>query len=976
MVVERNRSTNARFSNMTRRAVARPSKRIPDDYFRIRDFEYVQPLYDLAFLLEIDALANEFEVPKYRTFSLWRAGLSLDSYSTTIDRWLDGTLPDEELDNVPTSRIRNYLRCIKKTGTIPELRKYRATGFARGLRLRSVRGLGPTNIALTISSRSIPAEWSEQATINLNLQRERITRLYNREPIGPWQTAHIVPPLLRFLHSIEEVGGRSFRWSVAGLSDPFHPVEGKVVIDGNISIEALAKGVQRVRKTEKLFGVQGLDGSTIEVEHQMGWRFTIRTGSKARCTIRELINRFDPIANEHRKKLKSDLHLHTAWSDGTASINTMAAAALRNGLKYIAVTDHSRSSKLQSGLTPAMWIRQANALSLARPSCPILHGIEVDILRNGSLDLPDNLLAAADIVVASIHSGFTEDEQENTARIVRAIESGYIDVLAHPTTSLVGKPGVPDWGRPATKVDWDRVFHTCATWGVALEMNCFPSRLDLPIELLARAAKKGCPICFGSDAHSRAHLINLRFGEAALVRLPTAVVLNCLSYGGLKRWISKNRKKRQKLKRQLSRFVQSEFPFDGAKQNRSLKARVQGPSKIPIGSRVVGIDLTAGNKATGIALIEGKTVKTESLWSDADIISFIKKHKPKIVSIDSPLGLPGGGNIVNPKAGIVRVAEQDLASIGIPAYPALIDSMEPLTLRGIRLRKKIEELPSAPKVIESYPGAAQDILAIPRKQKSFELLRHGLARLGLGGPGLRTQSHDEMDAITSGVVARYFEAGDYEPMGIEGEAQLIVPKVYPLKFREPPVLCLAGKTGAGKSVVARYLAVFFGFSWIHTRDLIREIVSADMRLPRRKRLFADAINPAAITERDLQEFGAIILNKYEQAPLRRKLTQKIRRLKGAIVVDSIRGLNDVDHASVVRRPILTWSIDCPDPLIQSRLATRAKLGSRIVKSDSPVDRTVPTVRQHSDMIIPNAGSLEELRWRVDDALFEILQLEP
>src|SRR5437763_14192862 len=115
MVVERNRSTNLRFSNMTRRAVARPSKRIPGDYFRFRDFEYVQPLYDLAFLLEVDALASKAEVPKYRTFSLWRAALSLDSYTSTIDRWLDGILADEQLDSVPTPRIQEYLWSVKKT---------------------------------------------------------------------------------------------------------------------------------------------------------------------------------------------------------------------------------------------------------------------------------------------------------------------------------------------------------------------------------------------------------------------------------------------------------------------------------------------------------------------------------------------------------------------------------------------------------------------------------------------------------------------------------------------------------------------------------------------------------------------------------------------------------------------------------------------------------------------------------------------
>src|SRR5438445_7047491 len=144
-------------------------------------------------------------MPKYRTFSLWRAALSLDSYTATIDRWLDGGLSDEQLDNVPTSRIQDYLRSIKKTGTIQELRKYRARRFARGLRLRSLRGLGPANIALAISSRSIPEELFEQAAINLNLQRERITSLYNRQPLGPWQVAHVIPPLLRFLCTLERI---------------------------------------------------------------------------------------------------------------------------------------------------------------------------------------------------------------------------------------------------------------------------------------------------------------------------------------------------------------------------------------------------------------------------------------------------------------------------------------------------------------------------------------------------------------------------------------------------------------------------------------------------------------------------------------------------------------------------------------------------------------------------------------------------
>jgi dephospho-CoA kinase len=171
------------------------------------------------------------------------------------------------------------------------------------------------------------------------------------------------------------------------------------------------------------------------------------------------------------------------------------------------------------------------------------------------------------------------------------------------------------------------------------------------------------------------------------------------------------------------------------------------------------------------------------------------------------------------------------------------------------------------------------------------------------------------------------------------------------------------------------LAVFFGFRWIHTRDLIREIVIDDISAPPTKKLFAGMVDPARIGEVDLREFGRIILDKYEQIPLRTKLTQKVRASKAAVVVDSIRDINDVDHASIIGRPILTWSIDCPEPIIQNRLATRAKLGGRILKSASPVDRTAPTIQQQSDKVITNAGSLEELRWRVDDALFEVLRLK-
>lgn len=955
-----------------------PSGPLSNDYVRIRDFEYVQPLYDLAFLLEVSALADGSEVPKYRTFSLWRAGYSLDGYGTTIDRWLDGSASDADLDYVPSSRIREYLTQIRKTGTVPELREYRSERFARCLRLRSVRGLGPSQIALTASTNSLTDEWFNQAAINLSLQRDRITELYNGNHIGPWQTAHVVPPLLRFLNSVQKASGLSPHWEISGIPDPLQPITTQVSVSATIPHAALAAAAETALKQEKLFRRDSQrNGDGMKIKHQMGWNFLLYSNSGRGLGKRlgELAHSLDPISLELPKDILADLHLHTAWSDGSASVNSMAGAVVESGLKYFAVTDHSRSSKLQGGLTPPLWLRQANALTLAAPLCPVLHGIEVDILKDGVLDLPHSLLAAADLVVASVHSSWSEDPRENTDRLLKAIESGCVDIIAHPTSAIIGKPGVPDYLRTPADVYWDEVFETCSRWRVALEMNCFPSRLDLPLDLLTMAIGAGCAISLGSDAHARSHLLNLRFGIAALKRLPTAAVLNRFSCSELKRWITQSRALRKNLTRSRPLEVQPEFHFESvAPRHLYIEARIQSPQNIPMGSRVVGIDLTAGNKATGLAVLNDFEVKTHSAFSDEEILDYVREQKPKIVSIDSPLGLPGGGESIDPKAGIVRVAEHDLASIGIPAYPALIDSMEKLTLRGIRLRKSIEQFAQAPKVIESYPGAAQDILSIPRKQKSLDLLREGLRRLSLTGSGLDTRSDDEMDAITSAIVGRYFESGLFEPMGIKSEAQLIVPRIRPLVFTENPVICLAGKTGAGKSVVARYLSVFYGFEWVRTRNVIRELLIDDIATKPKKRLFSRQVNPDTITEKDLREFGAVILDVYNQVPLRKKLTKTVQTMNAPVVVDSIRDIIDVDRKTLGERPVLTWFVDCNDSIIRHRLEAKSKMGEKRLKTASPVDRTATVIRGEANCIIPNSSSLEELRWQVDDALFCVLQL--
>ena len=218
----------------------------------------------------------------------------------------------------------------------------------------------------------------------------------------------------------------------------------------------------------------------------------------------------------------------------------------------------------------------------------------MDILKDGTHDLPHSLLAAADLVVASVHSNWTDNIRVNTDRLLTAIESGCVDVIAHPTSAIIGKPGVPDYLRGPADVYWNEVFDKCARWQVAVELNCFPSRLDLPLDLLRKAIEAGCAISIGSDAHARSHLLNLRFGEAALRRLKARVVLNRFSYGELKRWIRASRKKRSSLTKSTARHEQTGFQFgdDAPLREPLLRAHIQSPQNIPAGTRmIIGIDL-------------------------------------------------------------------------------------------------------------------------------------------------------------------------------------------------------------------------------------------------------------------------------------------------------------------------------------------------------------------------------------------------
>jgi histidinol phosphatase-like PHP family hydrolase/predicted nuclease with RNAse H fold/dephospho-CoA kinase len=966
---------------MTSSVRSRISRALSQDYFRIRDFEYAQPLYDLAFLLEVDALRVGREVPKYRIFSLWKAAYRMDGYTNAIDRWLDGKLHERELDIVPSARIRHYLTEIRETGTLTELAALDRERAESMLRLRSVRGFGASRIAELFRGDLTP---TVQATAEVSSAVEGYD-VGAGIPIGgsnearnaseTWQAAHVVPPLLRFLQEIDkEVGQR--QWRISKIKDGIRPVNSPFTVEVSEEYPVTTEALRDCVAAQPLFRLINSTTTNWSLQHQQGWSFDLEIAEAQQRTwsVTGLARRLDPFTRRRSPRIRGDLHLHSNWSDGNSDISAIAKNLKKAGREYFALTDHSRSCKLQGGLTPVAWLRQAVSLRTRKLPCRVFHGIEVDILSDGGLDLPHGLLRGMDFVIGSVHSNWSASPEENTLRLLRAIESGNIDVLGHPTSAVVGKPGVPNYIRPPVKLDWSRIFQHCARWHVALELNCFPSRLDLALPALRTAVSMGCWISLGSDAHARAHLDHLRFGEHIIARLNTSNILNRLGFEELQSWVRDAREIRATLFKTSGELFSIES-ITTQPPSPEIDARPNPIQALPFGSSVVGLDLTAGHgKPTGVAFLEDNIVETVSLVSDDEILEFIKTKRPKFVSIDSPLGLPGGGTEINADAGIVRIAERDLASIGVPAYPALIDSMRDLTLRGIALKRSIESLPDSPTVFESYPGAAQDILCIPRKQKSLGLLRTGLSELGLAGPGLKTRSHDEMDAITSAVVGRYFEVGEYEPMGVEAEAQLIVPKVRPLTFSPPPVICLAGKTGAGKSTVARYLAVFYGFRWIKTRNVIRALLLDDIAALPSEKIFQRELSREDITDTVLTEFGTIVLQQYHQGAVPSKLMQLIHDVEGPVVVDAMRDIVDVNKDHFPKRSVQLWSVDASESRLLQRRRDRQRgpLAPELIEA---IDQNANILRERSDYIVPNSGTLEDVRWRIDDALFSLLNLK-
>ena len=225
------------------------------------------------------------------------------------------------------------------------------------------------------------------------------------------------------------------------------------------------------------------------------------------------------------KDLRGFLHCHTSASDGTNTIQQIAEACRSTGYSYVGITDHSRAAAYAGGLSAddirKQW-HEIDAINATLSGFRVLKGIESDILVDGALDYPDDVLAGFDFVIGSIHSRFNLGRAEMTERVCRAMDSKYLTILGHPTGRLL-------LSREPYEIDIETVFDRAAGSGVAIEINADPHRLDLDWRVLASARARGITISIGADAHNLAGLANVEFGVGIARKggLGSDAILNC-----------------------------------------------------------------------------------------------------------------------------------------------------------------------------------------------------------------------------------------------------------------------------------------------------------------------------------------------------------------------------------------------------------------------------------------------------------------
>ncbi len=252
------------------------------------------------------------------------------------------------------------------------------------------------------------------------------------------------------------------------------------------------------------------------------------------------------LALEHRlpalirqQDIRGDVHMHTVYSDGDSTVSQMAEYARSLGYAYIAITDHSQSLGIARGLDPMRLesqIKEIDAFNTTAAGIKVLKGMEVDILGDGRLDMDSALLDRLDIVIGSVHSGFKQSREQITGRMIKAMATGLVDCIGHPSGRLIGE-------RDAYELDWDAVFDAARTYHVAMEINSYPLRLDLTDTMIKKAHSKGLKFMITTDSHDPKQMRYMSYGVSVARRgwLEEKDVVNTKNYTDLMKWLKGDR---------------------------------------------------------------------------------------------------------------------------------------------------------------------------------------------------------------------------------------------------------------------------------------------------------------------------------------------------------------------------------------------------------------------------------------------------
>lgn len=239
------------------------------------------------------------------------------------------------------------------------------------------------------------------------------------------------------------------------------------------------------------------------------------------------------------KDIKGDFHVHTKESDGVLTLDGIAKIAKKKNYKYVVISDHSQSLKIAGGLSQKKLLKQIENIhkfNRRSKNVKLLAGSEVDILNDGSLDYNDEVLKKLDFVIAAIHTGFHQSKDKLTARIVKAMQNRYVNLIAHPCGRLIGK-------RAAYELDYEEMFSVAKKTGTAIEINSYPERLDLTDVNCRRAQELGIKLAIATDTHTESQFDNIIYGISVAKRgwMEKKNLLNCLTLKELKGFVEKKR---------------------------------------------------------------------------------------------------------------------------------------------------------------------------------------------------------------------------------------------------------------------------------------------------------------------------------------------------------------------------------------------------------------------------------------------------